>query len=124
VWLMLRSFFISIILLIFGFNLYIHAGYSTAEELFEACNNSDNTNMESIMNKAHCYGFIDGISEAHAVLSTLNPSNRLYCMPPEGVETGEVIDIVVKYLNRLKENEGMTGRIAVLVSLKKEFPCK
>ncbi len=106
------------------FSSVAYAGYPTGQDLLIACTGAVPDKSQSIVMRLHCLGYIDGITDAHGLLSTIDPSVKQYCIPASGVATGDVEDKVISFIQKHEEARDMTGRIAVLKAMQEAYPCK
>lgn len=103
---------------------FVHAGYSTGKELLIACTGAVSNEVQAAVMRFHCLGYIDGVIDAHGILSTLEPSIRQFCAPTLGLEAGDALDKIIVYLSGNSEAKNTSGRVAVLKALQNEYPCK
>jgi len=68
-------------------------------------------------------GFVAGIADA---LTGIPKYNRIgsFCIPQKGVEYGQVVDVVKKYLEDTPERRHFYAFVLVKEALQKSFPCK
>lgn len=106
------------------FSSVAYAGYPSGQDLLIACTGAVSDKSQSILMRIHCLGYIDGIIDAHGLLSAIDPSVKQYCIPSSGIATGDVEDKVISFIQKHEEARDMTGRVAVLKAMQKAYPCK
>jgi Rap1a immunity proteins len=90
-----------------------HAGFRDGNKLFEDCKYTD-TNSNTFP-AGTCAGYIVGAVDA--LLET-----GAFCVP-DGVEAGQVIDVVKLYLAQHPEKRHLAASDLVVDALKEKFPC-
>lgn len=63
----------------------------------------------------YCLGYVSGVVET--------PSD-IICLPQQGIEGGQLRDVVVKYLEAHPEMRRLPAAMLVQVALASAFPCK
>ncbi|MBI3297398.1 MAG: hypothetical protein HYZ75_04500 [Elusimicrobia bacterium] len=76
------------------------------------------------LDAVHCIGYLNGFTDSHSVDSIAKPQKPLYCLPVDGLETGQVARIVVKYLKGRPEILHQSARILTALALTHAFPCE
>jgi hypothetical protein len=71
----------------------------------------------------YCIGYIRGYTESLALSEAMGAKKNV-CMPKDGVETGQLARVLVKYLRANPEKLHERGRALVYVALAEAFPCK
>ena len=115
-----------LLLLVCLFPKYAFAGYATAEQLLTSCTNTSNEKdpVRTIVNPFHCLGYIDGVIDAHELLSAAHLEAKYFCLPPTGLEAGDAMDIVLKYIRDNPSMMTMPARLVIIRALNEKYPCK
>ena len=66
-----------------------------------------------------CVGFINGYRQ----LATMLPEQKLLCLPSENVPNGQLIKVVVKYLDQHPEKLHLPAAQLIYESTNEAFPC-
>jgi len=102
----------------------LYAGYPTGQEVLIACTGASTDKTEALLSRIHCLGYIDGVMDAHGLISSANPSSKYYCIPPSGIDAGSVLDKVVSYIQKHDDARDMTGRLVIMKTMQDAYPCK
>lgn len=97
--------------------------FYTGSELLEYCRVANEPDFSDVVQAGKCHGWIRGASDMHNILFALNGFEPQFCFP-EGVTAGQMIAVVVKYL---EENPAQLRRPAgplTLNALVEAFPCE
>jgi hypothetical protein len=70
-----------------------------------------------------CIGYISGLTSMHDIYSQLSANGRLFCIPSDGVERGQVVRIVVKFLEDHPEKLHESKAFLAINAMKSAFPC-
>lgn len=73
------------------------------------------------MNVGHCLGYVGGFKDAHVIGKAVMPLHR-FC-PPNGVDTGQLTRVFVKYLQDHPEQLHLDAGLLLWFALEKAFPC-
>lgn len=75
--------------------------------------------------RAMCTGYVAGVSDLASVQNLIKDSKLTQgiCQPPE-VTTGQITDIVIKYLQETPAERHGAASILVVLALTKAFPCR
>jgi hypothetical protein len=103
---------------------YAFAGYETGQDILIACTGSSSDKEKALIARLHCLGYVDGVNDAHGLLSSLNPTVLLYCTPATGVSAGEVYDKVISYILKHDDAREMSGRTVIIKAMQEAYPCK
>lgn len=90
------------------------AGIAAGNVLLEQCESRDNSVYEGA-----CYGFITGVYDTSDG-KTWN--GKTYCSP-KGVTTGQLVKVVIKWLNEHPEALHNTAASLVQAAFLEAFPC-
>ena len=82
------------------------------------------TDLGEALGGVRCMGYVEGIADAHAVLSAVTPAARMWCEPSSGLQTEQRIRLVVKHLEANPESLHGAARTEVIVAHRNAFPCK
>ena len=102
----------------------VFAGYETGQDLLIGCTGAYNDSVEVVTGPLHCTGYIDGILDAHGLLSSAHPETKYFCLPAQGILTGDAVNIVILYIQENHEARSMPGRLVVIKALQDQYPCK
>lgn len=106
------------------FSTSSYAGYPSGQELLTACTGASPDKTEALISRIHCIAYIDGVMDAHGLISSATPSSKLFCTPPSGIDAGSVLDNVVTFIQKHDDARDMTGRIVIVKTMQEAFPCK
>ena len=71
-----------------------------------------------------CLGLVQGVRNTMTILDTgLNPSMHT-CWPPDGIDNGQAVRIVVQYLKRSPERLHEDEVFLSMLAFRAAFPCK
>ena len=122
---MANRLFQSIFVLVFlSVCQYAFAGYETGQELLIDCTGAYKDSAESSAGPLYCLGYVDGILDAHALLSSAHPEAKYFCAPDIGISAGVAMDITTLYIQKNPEARSMPARIVVIKALQEKYPCK
>lgn len=108
----------------------------TGNDLLKQCSHAiaamdDEQQLQGTQNLdvAFCFGYISGVRDGAMSYQVFDRSKRQdtferFCLPKEGIENGQMVRIVVKYL---KDNPAKLHERAewlILDALSNAFPCK
>jgi hypothetical protein len=77
----------------------------------------------------NCAGYINGITDLNSIYrkffseAGFGENAGLFCLPNDGIETGQAVRIVVKYLEANPEILHHSRRTLAVEALMKAFPC-
>jgi hypothetical protein len=98
--------------------LALFASHASAEitgnDLLRECRSTD------ALQKVHCLGYVAGVLDG-AVISSLGA--QMFCLP-QGVNVGQVADIMSKSLDATPESRHEAARLLIMLEMIKRFPCK
>jgi hypothetical protein len=69
----------------------------------------------------YCLGYVTGLHDGMLVVEAVR--NKFYCLP-DGVTTGQILSILVKYVHENPETAHERTAILFMGALKRAFPCK
>lgn len=69
-----------------------------------------------------CIGYIEGVADAANVARSVKNSQGFYC-PGPGVDAGQMLDVVVKWLVENPARRDNNASLLVMVALRGAFPC-
>ena len=110
-----------ILIMIFGLASPTIAGYYDGNRLHSACEDED------YFSQGVCLGYIVGSVAMLADLQSADvfrPFFKADCVPTEQVQTGQIRDVVKKYLREHPEERHFLGSVLVITALREAFPCK
>jgi hypothetical protein len=99
------------------------AGDQTGQELLMDCIGAYSNEVQAAIAPIHCVGYIDGIIDAHGILTTLAPEAKLFCAPPSGISVDDALQKVVSFLTSNPQEKSASARVAVLRALSYYYPC-
>lgn len=81
------------------------------------------------MRSMYCLGYISGFVSSHTLTVLITETSPLFCAPKGGfprggLQTGQSVRIVVKWLNDHPENLHLDGGMLTLMALRTAFPCE
>jgi len=88
--------------------------FMTGNELYTQCTSPD---------ELVCSGFVMGVSDTIATYQSASAVRSVICLP-KGVNTGHLIDAVVKYLGEKPEVRHYTAASSVIGAMLEAFPCR
>lgn len=78
---------------------------------------------DSYIDIGWCLGYVEGIRDTAHIYQSIFKENKVYCIP-QGVENGQIIRVILKYLNEhphmLHEHESLLG----MLSIRNSFSCE
>jgi hypothetical protein len=89
------------------------AGYKDGNSLLSDCEGRSRGDPGGRSQWGMCLGYILGVHDAH---------DRAICIP-DGVKSGQVLDVVKRYLRNHPEERHHQASSLVLGALKETFPC-
>lgn len=94
-----------------------HAGFDTGNRLFEDCR------AANYFNRGYCGGYVTGIVDTIESLQSrgILPRDAL-CIPEESTK-GQLVDVVLKYLEQNPERRHLEAGSLVPEALNRAFPC-
>jgi Rap1a immunity proteins len=98
-------------LVIFGTASSAWAGFYSGSYLLDLCNT----------NSLACMGYVVAIADSSICPKTVNGYSWL---PPDGVTTGQVEKVTIKWLNEHPEKLHLNASGLVAFALSEAFPCK
>ena len=117
-----RGVFTFVIFLVLVQNAY--SGYPTGQDLLIKCTGATNDPKEAAIAPIHCLGYIDGIIDAHGLLSSVSPEAKFFCPPAQGIAVGDAMDAVIYFIQKFSETRSASGRVVVIKALQTFYPCK
>ena len=106
----------------------LSAQTDTGMDLLRACNTiiqaeeGQDVSMDDQLLSFYWTGYLGGFNDA-AVLIGTGTSQKIYCLPPTGIENDQLVRVVKKYLDEHPEDLHQSARILVLLALSEAFPC-
>jgi Rap1a immunity proteins len=103
-----------------------HATYNyDGNEILEVCSVIKIQDMEQheAMDLFYCMGFIEGVLSSQEIAIELDNPSTVCKLPEEGITTGQIVRIVVKYLEEHPEKLHLNSSLLVLDALRQAFPC-
>jgi hypothetical protein len=103
------------------------ASYENGNSLLAKCENKKigKQTMQKIsdgtMNKGICFGYLTGISDAHGAEVSWGLTEPRFCSP-KGVIRGQLVKVVIKYLNERPETVHLSASSLVNNALYLAFP--
>ena len=73
--------------------------------------------------KSNCTSFVIGAVDMTILTQTIPESNQYLCLPPS-VDSVQLTDIVIKYLQANPETRDLSAAALIWNALTKTFPCK
>lgn len=77
---------------------------------------------EDVLKAMHCVGYVAGLNDASRLHQGLF-KHELYCMPEQGLESGQVVRIFLKWLEAHPEDLHETARGLFISAMRDAFPC-
>ena len=99
------------------------AAAGRTDQLLWKCNGTLPSEVDRIMGKMQCAGYLDGVLDTHRVLTFRSPRSRVFCIPKRGISIDQAIRVFVGWANNHPEELHNTARVSVLRALKEAFPC-
>lgn len=101
-------------------------GITTGNEFLRYCKPAleRNTPFKDSVNSIYCLGFVSGYLDGYRIGLVPKGNRPLFCLPKDGVENGQAIRIVIKYLENNPETLHESVRITMAIALGKAFPCR
>jgi len=72
---------------------------------------------------SECAGYLNGMNDTFILFQTMSET-QFYCLPENGIETGQLIRVSVKWLEANPEVLHETFRSLFVSIMKNAFPCK
>jgi Rap1a immunity proteins len=95
--------------------------------LYESLGKQDATGFNDptrVMAFGRCGGYLQGIHDANMLVSGLKGRHSaLYCSPEKGLETEQLILIVLDHLKKNPSKIHESARINIVVAMARAFPC-
>ncbi len=91
------------------FSASVKADFYTGNKLKTLCNS------QNYVESSVCMGYVNGVTDSF--------SGYLICLPPD-VTTGQLVDMVKKYMNDNPAKLHEPSTSIVIDAIKKDFPCK
>ena len=76
-----------------------------------------------LIGSTFCTGYVAGFLDGMSVTSNALKAQRPICLPENGISNDQAIRIFVKYLRQNPEVLNQSGRVSLLIALRKVFPC-
>lgn len=94
-------------------------------ELLRQCQDalSDNADSVNLLNTGMCFGTITGVSDTVVGLQASKVMSPILCIP-DGVTTGQMARIVVKYLEENPKDLNLKGATLAFAAIVTTYPCK
>lgn len=70
-----------------------------------------------------CLGYFDGVRSSAHIYQTIFKENQVYCIP-ESVENGQIIRVVIKYLNENPKDLHQHESLLTMAAIREAFPCQ
>jgi len=84
---------------------------------------SNAASPQQLFSGMDCVGYIAGINDMAALMQGLNKTN-LYCLPKkQGLETGQILRVFLKWLQEHPETLHESARSLFISAMKDNFPC-
>ncbi|HSF29843.1 MAG TPA: Rap1a/Tai family immunity protein [Candidatus Tectomicrobia bacterium] len=101
--------------------------FDTGAELGDAC--AGGTSAEQVVHRLRCLSYIGGFLDAYqlsmAVLEHQAPrAKKPICLPPRGVEKGQVMALVNDRLKRIPTEREQSARIVLFSVLATAYSCE
>jgi hypothetical protein len=113
-----------IILMLLSFNLL--GATRTGNDVMHNCSmvidTSKINNESDIAAASECAGYLNGINDTHILFQTILET-QFYCLPENGIETGQLIRVSIKWLEANPETLHETFRSVFVAVMKDAFPC-
>ena len=90
---------------------------TTGNDLLQLCESKDK------FEQAFCIGYVTGITDVEGFDSAIYPERQRSCIA-EKATSGQLSDIVVKYLKDHPEERHLQAAILVVKAMGQAFPCK
>jgi len=78
----------------------------------------------SVVDANVCVGYVTGIHDGQIVFSGWGDMKKTICLPGSGVKGGQLVRIVIKYLQENPEDLHLTAGSLVVNALVIAFPCE
>jgi len=82
----------------------------------------DPADIAETLQASHCAGFVAGMNDMATVLMDLF-ERKLYCLPREGLELGQILRVFIKWLEEHPADLHGTARTLFIQSMRDNFPC-
>lgn len=102
---------------------------SDGNQLLKQCTQSvrvldgDTLDSGQDIESMYCIGYMKGFLDAHGFIGALSKI-QLFCIPEGGIQTGQAIRIIVKWLKDHPERLHHEAGMLTLAALGRAFPCK
>jgi len=127
---MLRKIIIVCNYLIFStcFSSIVFAQQLTGNDVLNDCpvvfDVDSASSPEQVFQGMHCVGYIAGINDMAALMQGLTKQNY-FCLPKEeGLETGQVMRVFLKWLHEHPESLHESARSLFISAMSNNFPCE
>ena len=98
----------------------VHAGSKSGNELSEDCKTSDGNS--ATFQDGVCLGYVLGAKDSFEFAAKVHHVTPDFCIP-DGVTNGQVVKVVVKYLNNHPEDLHYSAESLVVYALGAAFRC-
>lgn len=79
--------------------------------------------MENVLKGTKCAGYLNGLNDMAILFQTVVLDIKLYCLPENGIETGQLIRVTAKWLEANPEVLHESMRSLFIGIMKEAFPC-
>lgn len=73
---------------------------------------------------ASCLGLVSGVMDTLTIVNDSLPREERICFPPQGIQYGQGVRIVLQYLNTHPAVLQEGGVLLAVVALRDAFPCR
>jgi hypothetical protein len=85
---------------------------------------NEQLNSEEKADALRCYSYVAGFADGISMTAAATKAKGPVCLPDEGVSNDSAIRLFSKYLRQNPERLNQSGRMLLMISLMKAFPCK
>jgi len=85
---------------------------------------TSNSSSKDMFGAGYCVGLVQGIKETSRVYKATGRSDApLMCLPQAGLQNGQAVRVVVRYLNDHPQNLHDDETLLATAALRDAFPC-
>lgn len=99
-------------------------GNELIQRCTEVVRTLDGTKTRDLYSAGHCLGLVSGVMDTLTIVNSSLPRHEQVCYPPQGIQYGQAVRIVVKYLNDHPTELHRDAASLTVAALRVAYPCE